>query len=273
LVHADGNGLPAASFGYSYDAAGNRTQAVETLLGQTVMIDYGYDALYRLTSAIYSGGPGYSYTYDPVGNRLQQIVDGVPTGYSYDAADRLTSVGGVAYTWDANGNLLSDGARTFTYDHADRLTGVSGGGVNAAYTYNGDGLRVGSVTNGLSTPYTWDVSGDAVAGGLPQVLLEGVYAYGYGYMLLGRIDLTTQQLLVPMPDGLGSVRLLVDYDTRQILDTYRYAPFGGLLAGGTSDNTRRFTGEIQACPEPAEGTPPGCCICGRGITTQPPAAS
>jgi len=151
----------------------------------------------------------------------------------------------VAYTWDDSGNLLSDGVHTFSYDAADRLVGVSGPGLTAGYTYNGDGLRVASTVNGVPTTYTWDVSGDVVAGGLPQVLMEGSYAYGYGYLLLGRIDLGTGQLLVPMPDGLGSVRLLVDYDTRQVVDTYRYAPFGGLLAGGVSDNRFRFTGQWQ----------------------------
>ena len=37
----------------------------------------------------------------------------------------------------------------------------------------------------------------------------------------------------------------MDAATRQVLDTYRYAPFDSLLAGGTSNNTRRFTGETQ----------------------------
>ena len=32
--------------------------------------------------------------------------------YTYDAANRLTSVGGVAYTWDDNGNLTYDGVRS-----------------------------------------------------------------------------------------------------------------------------------------------------------------
>ena len=36
-------------------------------------------------------------------------------------ANRLSSAGGIAYTWDANGNLLSDGVRTYTYNHANRL--------------------------------------------------------------------------------------------------------------------------------------------------------
>ena len=73
------------------------------------------------------------------------------------------------------------------------------------------------------------------------MLVEGIYAYA----ILARANLLSGQVQVLAPDGLGSVRLLVDAATRQILDTYRYAPFGGLLAGGTSDNNRRFTGQPQ----------------------------
>ena len=35
--------------------------------------------------------------------------------YGYDIANRLTSVDSVTYTWDNNGNLLSDGVFTYTY--------------------------------------------------------------------------------------------------------------------------------------------------------------
>jgi YD repeat-containing protein len=55
---------------------------------------------------------------------------------------RLTSVDGIAYTWDANGNLLSDGARSYTYDHANRLVGVNGVGLAVSYAYNGLGDRL-----------------------------------------------------------------------------------------------------------------------------------
>ena len=183
---------------------------------ETRVITYTYDPLYRLTSAEYSTGESFAYVYDAVGNRTV-LTETTPangirtTQYEYDAANRLTSVNGVGYTWDNNGNLLSDGVRTFTYDAANRLTRVRGGGVNATYTYNGDGLRVRSVVNGVPTPAVWDVSGDPVAGGLPQVLVEGVYAYA----ILARANLFTGQVQAYAPDGLGSVRLLVDAATRQ----------------------------------------------------------
>jgi hypothetical protein len=38
--------------------------------------------------------------------------------YAYDDANCMTSVNGMAYTFDANGNLLSDGAYTYDYDPA-----------------------------------------------------------------------------------------------------------------------------------------------------------
>ena len=41
--------------------------------------------------------------------------------YTYDVANRLTSVGGVSYTCDDNGNLTSDGTYTYTCP----LTGIS----------------------------------------------------------------------------------------------------------------------------------------------------
>ncbi|NIW99204.1 MAG: hypothetical protein GWN13_13345, partial [Phycisphaerae bacterium] len=58
-------------------------------------INYSYDDLYRLTAASYTSGESYAYSYDPVGNRLQQIINGDTTTYLYDAANRLTSVDGV----------------------------------------------------------------------------------------------------------------------------------------------------------------------------------
>jgi YD repeat-containing protein len=45
----------------------------------TRTIVYTYDNLYRLTDADYSTGEDYAYSYDPVGNRLQQITAGGDT--------------------------------------------------------------------------------------------------------------------------------------------------------------------------------------------------
>jgi YD repeat-containing protein len=86
----------------------------------TTTVAYAYDPLYRLTSAAYSDTQVYTYTYvyDKAGNRTAMTKTIASTvafthAYEYDDANRLTNVDGVTYTWDANGNLLSDGTRTF----------------------------------------------------------------------------------------------------------------------------------------------------------------
>ncbi len=82
-------------------------------------ISYTYDALNRLTAADYDTGTYFHYEYDAVGNRLEEakrldpLQQEVVTASVYDDANRLTSVGGVSYTWDANGNLLADGVKTY----------------------------------------------------------------------------------------------------------------------------------------------------------------
>ena len=81
----------------------------------TTTINYVYDPLYRLTEANYNDGRSFHYTYDAVGNRLTETVDGgTPTSYTYDVANRMTTAGGVTYTYDDNGNMLNDGVNTYT---------------------------------------------------------------------------------------------------------------------------------------------------------------
>ncbi len=129
------------------------------------------------------------------------------TSYEYDAANRLTSVDGVAYTWDANGNLLSDGVRSYSYDHADRLVRVVSGTSTTEFAYDGVGDRVAKTVNGVTTDYVLDP-----AAGLTQVLVERTggqtTGYLYGHDLLAQYDSGTWAYHVS--DGLGSVRQVAE---------------------------------------------------------------
>ncbi|MCL4371288.1 MAG: DUF6531 domain-containing protein, partial [Chloroflexi bacterium] len=131
------DGTTLASFGYTLDNAGMRT-AVQTLAGTE---SYGYDSLYRLTSATYPDGTAQSYSYDPVGNRLGKVENGAPIPYSYDTADRMTAAGGVSYGYDANGDQISRGADVFSWDYENRLIGATLEAGNVSYSYRPDGLR------------------------------------------------------------------------------------------------------------------------------------
>jgi hypothetical protein len=71
----------------------------------------------------------------------------------------------VAYTYDNNGNLLSDGTYSYAYDAPNRLKQVSDGTLTSEYVYNGDGVRVAQIEDGLRTDIVQDVGLP-----LPQVL-------------------------------------------------------------------------------------------------------
>ncbi len=199
-----------------------------------LVIDYQYDPLYRLTGATYSGAltETFAYSYDAVGNRLTQNNNGVVTNYAYDNANRLTSVNGVTYTWDNNGNLLSDGVNTYGYDQANRLISVNG---QTTFAYNGVGDRLRQTVNSTITNYTLDLNT-----GLTQVLADGTNTYLYGAGRIAQYDTTMQYFGA---DGLGSVRQLYDASGAALANK-RYDPFGNVLTtNGTATSVYGYTGE------------------------------
>jgi RHS repeat-associated protein len=140
-------------------------------------------------------------------------------------------VNGVAYTYDDNGNLLSDGVNTYAYDSANRLTSVNGTG---SYTYNGLGDRLSQ--NGVN--YTLDLNS-----GLTQVLSDGTTSYTYG---LGRIS--QQSGNTPeyfLGDALGSVRQLVN-NAGKVTLAKSYDPYGNVVSStGSGSSVYAYTGEQQ----------------------------
>jgi YD repeat-containing protein len=148
----------------------------------TVSIAYTYDPLGRLTEAAYSDSTFYRYIYDAVGNRLsEQTVWGTVTS-TYDTANRLSSVGGVGYTWDDNGSLLSDGVRSYTYDPAHRLVEVVQGGNTYTFANDGLGNRYRQTANSTPTTFVLDIHTP-----LTQVLEDGTNTYLYGVERLAQL--------------------------------------------------------------------------------------
>ncbi len=209
----------------------------------TTVITYAYDGLYRLTRAVHSTGESFEYAYDAVGNRVTYThtfsSQAVKT-YAYDAANRLTSVDGQAYTWDNNGNLLNDGSKDYVYDQANRLTNINANGLAWGAVYNGDGARLRQVTNGVPTTYTLDLNA-----GLVQVLTMqdagGTTAYMYGVTRIG--EQQPGAWAYHLSDALGSVRQLAD-DAAQVTLARGYMPYGEpLWSVGDGNSAYGYTGE------------------------------
>jgi hypothetical protein len=190
---------------------------------QAALIDhtivYTYDHLYRLTQANYSTGELYAYNYDPVGNRLQQIIGGDTTSYQYDAANRISQVDGQSYDFDANGNLLRTGVMTNTWDAANRLIETNRDTYTLEPIYNGIGDRVGQTVGVTTTYFALDVRG------LPEVIQTSA---GHSYLHLPGVILTESsagEVRYLLSDGLGSVRQAVDANAA-VVAYYEFDPYG-----------------------------------------------
>ncbi|MDI1348680.1 RHS repeat-associated core domain-containing protein [Aquabacterium sp.] len=152
---------------YAYDGVGQRASQVDNMAGTTYSNAYTYDELKRLVGVNASVGGQTSFRYDPLGNRTAiGDANGNPLiALQYDAANQLTqaSLAIANFTptpinYDANGNLTSDGLRTYTWDALDQLTQVSGGGSGAPvnYSYDDSGRRISKATGGTTTQWTYD---------------------------------------------------------------------------------------------------------------------
>ena len=204
----------------------------------TRVIVYTYDPLYRLTRADYNDGTYFRYTYDAVGNRLAEETTGATVNsYTFDIANRLTNVDGITYTWDDNGNLLSDGVNTYSYTN-NKLSSITGNNLNITYQYNGLGERVSQTVNGVNTHFTVDLNA-----GLSQVLDDGTNTYLYGVGRIAQFHDTEQEYF--LGDALGSVRQMVNA-AGEVTLAKGFEPYGELLASaGEGNSSYGFTGEMQ----------------------------
>jgi RHS repeat-associated protein len=157
------------NYTYGYDFVGNMTSRSETT--QSVAESYSYDALDRLVST--TGPASKTYQYDDLGNIASK--SDVPGYYYYPATGKVhatISAGGTAYTYDANGNMATGGAKTFTWTSFNMPASITMGAASYSWAYDGDRNRVKFTTPSETTTYFGEGSllpyEKSVAGGLTE---------------------------------------------------------------------------------------------------------
>ncbi|ABF92010.1 Rhs family protein [Myxococcus xanthus DK 1622] len=232
---------------FAHDTVGRR-QSIS--LPNGVSQHYAYDTAGRLSAIEYRQGMSVvgdlHYTYDGDGNRVSVggtlARTGLPltaSGAVYDAASQLTVWNGQPRAYDANGNLVSDGARTYSWDARNQLVQiVEGPGALATFEYEPTGRRSRTMLFGVVEDYLY--SGDnfiqvkSLAGtrdlltgfGLDEVYSQTSSSGSYDF--LSEVMGTT----VALVDGAGSLSSM-----------YSYEPYGMALSTGlTTANTQTFTG-------------------------------
>jgi len=231
---------------FSYDAA---MRVATMTLPNGIVGTYSYDAASQLTGITYKLGTStvgdLSYQYDAAGRRTQMGGSLASTGLpqdmaaaSYNAANQLASWAGTAHSYDDNGNLTSDGQRTYTYDSRNRLKTIAGS-ASASFSYDALGRRTDRTVGAVSTGYLYDGANavqELSSSGVKADLLIGL---GIDEVLARTDSIGTMSLL---SDALGSTQALADA-TGAIQSRFTYEPYGQTMpSGAASDNSVQYTG-------------------------------
>jgi len=233
----------------SYDAADRRTSLT---LPSGIRAAYSYDAAGRLTAIVYTKADGtllgdLSYRYDAAGRRIAtggtlaptSVPEAMPVA-TYGPGNRLQSWNGQVITHDANGNMTSDGTRSYTWDAKNQLASITGPeSMQAGFRYDAFGRRVSRTVNGVETGYVYDGINpvqELGATGASASLLTGLGVDEY----YRRTDAAGSRDM--LTDALGSVLALAD-EAGQVKTTYQYEPYGATtVQGEASANSFQYTG-------------------------------
>lgn len=245
--YAPGGVLENSRIAYTYDLLGRRA----TMTDGTGTTEYGYDVLGQLTRVELPGGRLITYEYDDAGNRQRMVDDGVETLYTVDDENQILKAGSTSYTYDADGNLLTqtDGSGTtnYVFNDLNQLVSFNGPGGASSFEYNPLGNRTAATRGGLRTEYLHDPAGlgNVVGEYGPGNTLIANYAHGFG--LVARYG----------PGGTG----FFDYDgnantigitnaSGNYVNRYNYLPFGETTTTlATLHNPFAFVGEAGVMHE------------------------
>jgi RHS repeat-associated protein len=230
----------------AYDAA-NRRSALT--LPNGIVLESTYDDDSQLTALTYklSGTPigDLTYGYDANGRRVSiggsYTRTNLPAGLvsaTYDDANQIATWAGTSFAYDDNGNLTSDGSKSYSWNARNELTGIGGGG-SASFAYDAAGRRRSRTVGSTTTQFLYDGLNPVqeLASGTPVAnLLTGLDIDEY----FTRTDASGSRNL--LTDALGSTIVLAD-GSGSVQTEYTYEPFGSVTTSGSSSaNTFGFTG-------------------------------
>ena len=145
--------------------------------------------------------------------------------------------GSRSFIYDANGNCLSDGQRSYQWDAENRLASVTVGTNVYSFGYDFAGRRVSEKLNGTLIKQTlWDTAGNA-----PTPLEERNSANAVAKRFFAQGEQQNGTNYYYLRDHLGSVRELVT-GSGQIVSEATYDPYGVATVSGTVTPTFQYAG-------------------------------
>ncbi len=200
-------------------------------LGTTSLTRY-YDQRYNLT-ALQAGNLQRIYSRDAEGHVLDISNLPVPAPadrieqYSYDPTNnRLTGRGNISYSYDAVGNITSDGTFSFFYDELNRLRRVERDGtVVGLYGYDSSNRRIIKTTEAFTTHYLYNADSNLIAEAQADGTPIRDYIYLDGELLAIQEYRDNPGIYFCINDHLGTPQQLID-SNGAIVWQAAYLPFG-----------------------------------------------
>lgn len=217
-----------------------------------------FDQDYRMTTLASSGNAqvqSLTYSYDGDNNVLS-IADSVTSAnsqnFSYDALNHLNKAAGgygaLGYTYDANGNRLTESnppsamdglsaVTNFSYNQAGRLASASAGNQQVAqYTYDSYGQRIVKQGTAATTIYQYDQDHRLLEEANGQGVAQSDYIYLNGRPIAMLALSTGGQLYFLHDDRLGTPQVATDKNQTSAW-VGNYLPFGALNAASSQTAT------------------------------------
>jgi RHS repeat-associated protein len=228
LLHTSGPGGTIQQLDYEqYDRVGLLQKVTSAVEGESW--EYGYDDGYRLTTATNLSQPAesQSFEYDAIDRITSSSRYGV---YSYPPAGdprphAPTDVGGVALSYDSNGNTLAAGTRSLVWNADNLLTQMTLGTLTTDFAYDGFGERVKKSSPAGESLYPFGDEYEITDGVVTKyVTVDGLGVIGKrvtGGPAPGTYWLHT--------DRLGSIQAVTDA-TGSAVFRRTYRPYGETLA-------------------------------------------
>lgn len=219
----------------AYDAAGNLIdQQINDSEGNN-SCSYTYDDLYQLKSE--TGSTPNTYQYDSLYNRISKNGN----GHQVNDCNQLLDDGLSRYTYDINGNLVKkvtgDNVVKYAYDAINRLTEVEQGQHKTTYRYDAKHRRLESVhyvrnksgwRREASKRYLYQGDNEIGCcdeqGNIQELRILGLSRGAENGAAIA-IELGGNSY-APVHDHNGNVMSLIDAETSQIFESYRYTAFG-----------------------------------------------
>lgn len=261
------NNSTALSSNYSYDDKNNITEKELVLNGDSYTAVNAYDNQDRITSSGYgSADVHYSYDENSQVSRVDNNILNYTSTYNYDSRgnilsknkynytrsnsitssptetttftysndgwnDKLVSVNGTPLTYDANGNVLTYGNKSFTWSSGRNLAQITDGHNTYSYTYDECGIRTSKTVNGVTTYFN---TKDGVILSQTDGTNTLHFQYDTSGVPIGFIWNNTQYLY--LTNQMGDVISIADSQGNELVQ-YEYDEWGSIGSIETTHNT------------------------------------